>query len=296
MKNRTSQGSDFQGQSNNNTSQCINSRHQGRFGSFKSAWHSWIPQNLCRSWGNWQKRTGAVVWGSSLICWSGTAVKATVAMRLGYTITNHKANIRVCSGSTDHLLPQIHSRFIHQQEGWFWWCSQGPILQHYQECTTTLTNEMYYDMLQNELKSAICTEWQGTLSEVVLILHENARPHTAVHTRETFWELRLKFYSLDHAPLDFHLFGLLKGVIRGSQFSDDSEVKEALCDSSHSARTVSLMASGSSWTARQSVLRSSIHMLLYCHRTEELKLFTVIRRMLDQSYWGARLTKWVHYM
>jgi hypothetical protein len=65
------------------------------------------------------------------------------------------------------------------------WDYKGSILQHYQECRTTLTSAMYSDMLQNELRPAICTDWQGRLSEGVLILHDNARPHTAAHTRET---------------------------------------------------------------------------------------------------------------
>lgn len=40
-------------------------------------------------------------------------------------------------------------------------------------------------------------------------------------------------YSLDLAPLDFHLFGPLEGAIRGCQLADYSEMKEALCDCLH---------------------------------------------------------------
>lgn len=69
------------------------------------------------------------------------------------------------------------------------------------------------------------------------MLHDSARPCTAAHTRETLWELKFELlnpiYSLDLAPLDFHLFGPLEGAIRGCQLADYSEMKEALCDCLH---------------------------------------------------------------
>jgi len=43
------------------------------------------------------------------------------------------------------------------------WDSQGPILETYQECGTTVTSAMYCDMLQRELKPTICSKRRGKL-------------------------------------------------------------------------------------------------------------------------------------
>jgi len=66
----------------------------------------------------------------------------------------------------------------------------------------------------------------------VVIIHDNAFPHTAAATQNlitTFgWE---QFdhppYSPDLAPSDFHLFLPLKSFLAGQQFHDN-EVKEAV--------------------------------------------------------------------
>jgi histone-lysine N-methyltransferase SETMAR len=58
------------------------------------------------------------------------------------------------------------------------------------------------------------------------------QPYTAAHTRKTHQELKFEVlnhpsYSPDLAPSDFHLFGSLKGAVRGHLFADDDKVKEA---------------------------------------------------------------------
>jgi histone-lysine N-methyltransferase SETMAR len=64
------------------------------------------------------------------------------------------------------------------------------------------------------------------LSQGVVMLHDNARPHTA--TAKFGWE---QFdhppYSLDLMPSDFHVFLHLKTFLGGWLFHDD-EVKEAV--------------------------------------------------------------------
>ena len=69
------------------------------------------------------------------------------------------------------------------------WDSQGPILKTYQERGTTVTSATYCDMLQRELKPAIRSKRRGKLSKEILLLHDNARPHTAAHTLETIKQL-----------------------------------------------------------------------------------------------------------
>ncbi|PNF25406.1 hypothetical protein B7P43_G09167 [Cryptotermes secundus] len=71
------------------------------------------------------------------------------------------------------------------------------------------------------------------LSKGVVLLHDDARPHTAAHTAETLRKLKSDVmahpsYSPDLAPSDYHLFGPLKEALRGRRFTSDQEVKEAV--------------------------------------------------------------------
>lgn len=64
----------------------------------------------------------------------------------------------------------------------------------------------------------------------VILLHDNARPHTAALTREKLeqlgWEtLDHPPYSPDLSPCDFHMFGPLKEALGGQRFDSDAEVE-----------------------------------------------------------------------
>jgi len=100
------------------------------------------------------------------------------------------------------------------------WDSRGHILETYQECGKAVTSATYRDMLQRELKPAIRSKRRGKLSKEILLLHNNACPHAALHTLETLKQLKWvamenPAYSLDLAPSDFHLFRSLKNALRG---------------------------------------------------------------------------------
>jgi histone-lysine N-methyltransferase SETMAR len=115
------------------------------------------------------------------------------------------------------------------------WDSQGPILQHYLEQGTMVTSVKYCDMLRNELGLAIHTKRRERLSQDDVLLHNNACPHTAAHTINTFqqlkWEvLKHSAHSPDLMPSNFHLSEPLEDALRGRQFADDDEVTEALHD------------------------------------------------------------------
>jgi histone-lysine N-methyltransferase SETMAR len=65
----------------------------------------------------------------------------------------------------------------------------------------------------------------------VVLLHDNARPHTAVHTRallEHFnWELSdHPPYSPDLALSDYHLFPYLKNWLRLQRFTSNEELED----------------------------------------------------------------------
>ena len=65
------------------------------------------------------------------------------------------------------------------------WDVNGCILVHFQEKGQTVTSVRYSNMLVNELKPAIRSKHWGLLSKRVLLLHDNARSHTAAHRYTT---------------------------------------------------------------------------------------------------------------
>jgi hypothetical protein len=65
----------------------------------------------------------------------------------------------------------------------------------------------------------------------VLLLHDNARPHTSLRTSEAVarmgWTvLSHPAHSLQLAPSDCQLFGPVKDALRGRHFADDSELQK----------------------------------------------------------------------
>jgi len=99
----------------------------------------------------------------------------------------------------------------------------------------TVTSVNYSNMIRNELRPAIRSKRRGRLTQGVLLLHDNARPHTTHLTINTIlqlnWEvLKHPAYSPDLAPSDFHLFGPLKNALRCRRFAADDGVKEAVHD------------------------------------------------------------------
>jgi len=113
------------------------------------------------------------------------------------------------------------------------WDVNGPILVHFQEKGQTVTSVWYSNMLVNELKPAIWSKRWGLLSKRVLLLHDNAHPHTAAHTVDTLRALKFEVlkhppHSPDLAPSDFHLFGPIKEHLWGQKSADDNEVMEAM--------------------------------------------------------------------
>ena len=81
------------------------------------------------------------------------------------------------------------------------------------------------------LRRAIKPKRPGILSGGIILLHDNARPHTANLVRDNLqrfgWEtLQHPPYSPDLSPCGFHIFGDLKKDIRGRRFHSDEEVQE----------------------------------------------------------------------
>ena len=113
------------------------------------------------------------------------------------------------------------------------WVSPGPVLEYYQEKSTTINSARYSETLTDRLKPAIQSKCRGLLLKDVVLLHDNARTHNAAHTAESLRKLKFEVmphppYSPDLATSDYHLFGPLKEALRSHRFTLDQEVKEAV--------------------------------------------------------------------
>jgi len=58
------------------------------------------------------------------------------------------------------------------------WDFQGPIYCDFLEGQRTINSQYYSDILENKIRPAIRTKRRGLLTEGVILLHDNARPHT----------------------------------------------------------------------------------------------------------------------
>ena len=82
---------------------------------------------------------------------------------------------------------------------------------------------------------SIESKWPGLLTEGVILLHDNARPHVSRVTQSVLakfkWEqFEHPPYSPDMSPCDFHLFGPLKKHLKGKRFHSDDELKDTVED------------------------------------------------------------------
>ena len=81
------------------------------------------------------------------------------------------------------------------------------------------------------LQRAIKSKRPEMLSNGIILLHDNARPHTASLMRDKLqrfgWEtLQHPPYSPGLSPCDIHIFGDLKKDIRRYRFHSDEKVQE----------------------------------------------------------------------
>ena len=112
------------------------------------------------------------------------------------------------------------------------WDFQNLPLTELQQHDHTVTSASYCMILMT-LCAAIRQKRPGVLTKGMLLLHDNARPHSANQTTATLtlfkWEvLQHPPYSQDLAPSDFHLFGPLKQHLSGKHFPDDDSWKSSV--------------------------------------------------------------------
>jgi hypothetical protein len=79
------------------------------------------------------------------------------------------------------------------------WDSEGVIHVDFLPPHATVNAQYYSNLLLNDVHAAISKKRPGKLSKGIILLHNNAHPHTA----NLGWEiLNHPFYSLDLAPSD----------------------------------------------------------------------------------------------
>ena len=152
-------------------------------------------------------------------------------MLLGqFLCRNHNVNQ---GHSTSHL----HQGRAASSDPYFvvWRCIRGrnPLNTFSTIQGSTINSARYSEMLIGRLKPEIRSKHWGQLSKGIVLLHDNAHPHTAASTVETLQKLNFEVlahpsYSPDLASWDYHLFGPLREVLRGRRFTSDQELKEAM--------------------------------------------------------------------
>jgi transposase len=98
------------------------------------------------------------------------------------------------------------------------------------EAGNTVNSAQYIETIKN-LRQRVCrVRWSTSR---ILLLHDNARPHTARATIDALEMLKFEVlshppYSSDLAPSDFRFFPHLKRDLKRTHFTSDDEVKQAV--------------------------------------------------------------------
>jgi hypothetical protein len=70
-----------------------------------------------------------------------------------------------------------------------------------QERGATVNSVRYSETLSTKLKPAIRTKRRGLFSRSVLLLHDNARPYTVIHTTQSLVKLGFECWTIPHTVL-----------------------------------------------------------------------------------------------
>lgn len=115
-----------------------------------------------------------------------------------------------------------------------WWDYLGVVYYEFMKQGETITSETYINQL-TRLKALIEKNrpFSGTGTRPVILLQDNARPHTSKksmdHLTSLGWEvLPHAAYSPDMAPSDYYLFRSLQHHLADSQFQNIEDVKKSI--------------------------------------------------------------------
>jgi histone-lysine N-methyltransferase SETMAR len=91
------------------------------------------------------------------------------------------------------------------------WDSEGVIHVDFLQHDVTINAQYYSTLLRNDVHQAVQKKSHGKLSKIIILLHDNARPHMPNLMKVTLaavgWEImNHPPYRPDVVPSDFHLF------------------------------------------------------------------------------------------
>ena len=113
---------------------------------------------------------------------------------------------------------------------WLFFGSHKDFTWQFLEAGNTVNSARYIETIKNLWRS-VCRVRRSTSR--ILLLHDNARPHTARATIDALETLKFEVlshppYSPDLAPSHFYFFPHLKRDLKGTHFTSDDEVKQAV--------------------------------------------------------------------
>ncbi|PNF15400.1 hypothetical protein B7P43_G00941, partial [Cryptotermes secundus] len=113
------------------------------------------------------------------------------------------------------------------------YATDGVILHHTVPQRKTVNAAYYCNFLHNSLRSALRRKRQYLLATNPIILHDNARAHTADAVKDLLrrwrWEiLQHSPYSPDMSPCDYDLFAKMKEPLRGTRYNTREEIIRAV--------------------------------------------------------------------
>jgi len=109
------------------------------------------------------------------------------------------------------------------------WDFKGVLLIDFPYASRTINAAYYCDLLE-KVRAAYRSKRQGFPIRDELLLHDNARPHSAALTQEKlaqlYWTaLEHPLYSPDLSPCGYHMFGPLKEALGGQRFDNVEQVE-----------------------------------------------------------------------
>jgi len=124
---------------------------------------------------------------------------------------------------------------------WEW---KGILLIDFLERGLTINADAYCETVR-KLRRAIQNKRRGMLSSGIVLLHDNARPHSAARTAQLLQQFRWEVsdhppYSPDLAPSDYNLFMHLKKWLASQSFEDKIDWRQTLPHGSNRWRRTSL--------------------------------------------------------
>ena len=142
-------------------------------------------------------------------------------------------NSKACSGNTLVLQPpEVQGTGISWQDNVHCFVGRWRCIADWLYASESDNYRVYYADLLHKLHLAIKEKRRGKLTQVPLLLHDNAPVHRSHVGQATtlefgFEEMHHPPYSPDLAPNDYHLFPNLKQHLCGQWFSTDDELKYA---------------------------------------------------------------------